>query len=124
MELQFTEVAGMRLAEPADAHFVIRSEKDALELVGNASFAHADAVLLREAQLAPEFFDLSTGLAGELNQKLVNYRLLLAVVGRPADSASLDAFVRECRRGGPLVFADDREPAIAELRRRFGPAFP
>lgn len=37
-------------------------------------------LLLDEADLAPSFFDLKSGLAGEVFQKFVNYRVPLALV--------------------------------------------
>lgn len=37
-------------------------------------------LLLDERDLAPAFFDLRTGLAGEMFQKFVNYRVPLALV--------------------------------------------
>lgn len=38
------------------------------------------SLLLSEANLCPEFFDLSSGLAGETMQKFVNYRIQLAII--------------------------------------------
>jgi hypothetical protein len=37
-------------------------------------------LLLDEAQLGPHFFDLRTGLAGEMFQKFTDYRVRLALV--------------------------------------------
>jgi len=37
-------------------------------------------LVVTEADLCPEFFDLRTGLAGEALQKFVNYRARLAIV--------------------------------------------
>ena len=37
-------------------------------------------LILDEARLAPEFFELRTGLAGEVLQKFTNYRARLAIV--------------------------------------------
>ena len=37
-------------------------------------------LLLHESQLGPIFFDLATGLAGEVFQKFTNYRVRLALV--------------------------------------------
>ena len=37
-------------------------------------------LILDESQLSPEFFDLRTGLAGEVLQKFTQYRALLAIV--------------------------------------------
>jgi len=39
-----------------------------------------DGLLLTEADLSPEFFRLSSGLAGEAFQKFTNYRLRVALV--------------------------------------------
>jgi len=39
-----------------------------------------DGLILAEADLCPEFFDLRTGLAGEVLQKFVNYRAKLAII--------------------------------------------
>ncbi|MFO7546789.1 MAG: hypothetical protein R6W77_14950 [Trueperaceae bacterium] len=41
MELTFEEIDGARIAELADEQFVIRSEQDAIDLVGNAAFQGA-----------------------------------------------------------------------------------
>jgi hypothetical protein len=41
-------------------------------------------LVLDEKSLAPEFFDLKTGLAGQVLQKFVSYRTKLAVVVRDA----------------------------------------
>ncbi|RPI20290.1 MAG: DUF4180 domain-containing protein [Acidobacteria bacterium] len=40
----------------------------------------AKGLILTEKDLAPEFFDLRSGLAGELFQKFSNYRLRVAIV--------------------------------------------
>jgi hypothetical protein len=39
-------------------------------------------LVLDETKLAPEFFDLKSGLAGQVLQKFVNYRTKLAVIIR------------------------------------------
>jgi hypothetical protein len=57
----------------------------AIRSVGDIPGALAASVkqgglVLTEADLCPEFFDLHTGLAGEVLQKFVNYRARLAIV--------------------------------------------
>ena len=37
-------------------------------------------LMLDESQLGPDFFELGTGLAGEVFQKFTNYRVRLAIV--------------------------------------------
>src|SRR5215831_15352966 len=62
----------------ADTGIAIRSSGDVSSAVG-ACFG-TDGVILAETDLSPEFFDLRTGLAGELFQKFINYRIPVAIV--------------------------------------------
>jgi hypothetical protein len=68
--------------------------------------------------LSERFFDLRTGTAGAIVQRLVNYRLHLAIVGdvdgHRAASTAFAAFSVEANRGGQLWFVADLE----ELERR------
>ena len=57
----------------------ISTPDDASDLVGAAWSHQANLVAVPVERLDPEFFRLSTGIAGEITQKLVNYRLRLAV---------------------------------------------
>jgi hypothetical protein len=73
-----------------------------------ASGMGASSVALHEANIDPAFFQLRTGVAGEILQKLVNYRFKLAIVGDISryteNSESLRALVRECNRGKDVAF--------------------
>ena len=60
------------------AGIFIASPRDASDAVG-AAFG-ARGVILGEPDVAPAFFDLRTGLAGEVFQKFTNYRIRLALV--------------------------------------------
>ena len=71
------------------------------------------------ARLDPAFFDLRSGVAGDIVQKFVNYGLRLAVVGDISESlersGALRDFVRESNRGRQVWFVADE----AELARRW-----
>ena len=56
----------------------IGSQKDVPDAIG-ASFGTPGLLLLPE-NLAPAFFDLRSGIAGDLFQKFSNYRIKLAIV--------------------------------------------
>lgn len=77
----------------------------------------ADAVLLDEAALTPEFFDLSTRAAGELFHQLGKYRIRLAgVVPDPsAHSRAFQDFLAETNRGNRFRFFASRAEAMAWL---------
>ena len=57
---------------------VIRSAADVSPALG-LSLRHGGLVV-PEANLCPDFFNLRTGFAGEMLQKFVNYRAKLAIV--------------------------------------------
>ena len=61
-------------------------------------------LLLTEADLGPTFFDLHSGLAGELLQKLVNYRVRTAiVVAQPALYGERVVELAREHRSHPLI---------------------
>ena len=62
----------------SEAAISIRSLRDISSAIG-ATFG-TSGLMLTEADLVPEFFDLKTGLAGELFQKFTNYQLRLVLI--------------------------------------------
>ncbi|MET0530453.1 MAG: DUF4180 domain-containing protein [Microvirga sp.] len=92
---------------PADGP-VIASEADATDFIGEAMFSGADLLVIPVSRLAPEFFRLSTGLAGAILQKCTNYHLRVAIVGDISafteKSPPLKDFVRESNRHGEVRF--------------------
>lgn len=86
----------------------IDSPQRALDLIGEAMFAGATMIALPVRRLGAAFFQLRTGLAGEIAQKAVNYRLKLAVIGdiseHLAASSALRDWVREANRGREIWF--------------------
>jgi len=49
-----------------------------------AASVERGGLVIDEKDLTPDFFDLKTGLAGEVLQKFVNYRTKLAIIVRDA----------------------------------------
>ncbi|QQP97527.1 DUF4180 domain-containing protein [Lysobacter enzymogenes] len=99
----------------------IADARAATDLIGAASFAGATVLALPVARLDVSFFRLASGLAGEIAQKAVNYRLRLAVVGdiqaHLRRSAPLRDWVRECGEGRAVMFVDDLD-ALARILGR------
>lgn len=113
IHMRTREVDGVCVAELTAREVVLCQPQDVLELVARG----IDRLLLHEHQLAPEFFDLSTGFAGELMQKCGNYGLRVAVVGEGwrRRSDSFRRFVGESNRGGRFVFVPTADEGIAAL---------
>jgi hypothetical protein len=96
----------------------LRSDRDAIDIIGKAFENRATLVVIPVECLDDEFFQLRTRIAGELIQKFVQYRRRLAVVGDIsgflAESSALRAFVNESNRGKDVWFVG----SLAELGQR------
>ncbi|MFE0627709.1 DUF4180 domain-containing protein [Streptomyces sp. NPDC058864] len=113
-----TERQGVPVLVCGEDGAMISGVQDALDVIGSA-YHRADVVAVPVARLDERFFALRTGLAGEIMQKFVNYRIRLVVVGDvSAYTAAGTAFrdlVRECNRGDRTWFLDDLEALDARL---------
>lgn len=106
MEIKLTKKGGDQIASLVDDNFVIEHFYQAVDMVGHAYFAGANIVLIDQKNLTEKFFDLSSGFAGDLLQKFMNYQLKLIIVGdfSKYESKSLNAFILESNRGEYFKF--------------------
>lgn len=97
------------------------TERDAVDLIGEALGQAATLVIVPAERLDDAFFQLRTRVAGDFMQKLVNYRLRLAVLGDIsrylAESAALRDFVYESNLGSQIWFVADLAELQAKLRQ-------
>ena len=118
VSMRIDEVHGVRVLVLDVTGDPVSTPDDAADLVGSAWSHRAELVAVPVERLDPRFFDLKTGVAGEITQKLVNYRLHLAVVGdlaqQVAKSDALRDYVRESNRADHVWFVDSE----ADLERR------
>jgi hypothetical protein len=112
------ELHGARVLALAPDGATLRSERDAVDLLGECYAHQPDWIALPVARLGAEFFELRTRVLGEVVQKFVNYGLRVAIVGdvsqHVAASNALRDFVREANRGRSIWFA----PSLAALGER------
>ena len=108
---------GVRIAEVKSAGIVIGQTQDALDLMANADYLGARKIMIREEHLDHAFFDLKTGMAGEILQKFTNYRVQLAIIGdfSKYPGKSIRDFIFESNRYGRINFVSSREEAIKKL---------
>lgn len=113
-------LAGQTVLCWADDGEVLARPAQIMDFIGAGFGAAAGWLALPVSRLSPEFFQLRSGLAGEVAQKFVNYQIRLAVVGdiQPwvKQSEALSAWVRECNRGQQVWFVRD----LDELALRLG----
>ncbi len=97
----------------------IASERDGMDLIGEAMGQGASLLAVPVSRLTGAFFELKTGLAGALTQKIVNYRMKLAIIGdvsaEVAARKSVADWVREANAGRDIWFLPDRAALEAKL---------
>jgi hypothetical protein len=90
-------VHGLRVLEYSAEGPILDSDRSVMDLIGDAMANSAVLVVVPAARFSADFYQLRTGLAGDLLQKFVNYRLRLAIVGdlskAMSESEPLNAFV-------------------------------
>jgi hypothetical protein len=113
------EGASGNIAELRPGTVKIGSAEDAVDILGNASYVNCTKVIIHSDSFAAGFFDLRTGLAGEILQKFSNYRMRLAIVGdfSHLKSRSWRDFIRESNRGRTVSFSSTLQEAISALIR-------
>ena len=90
---------------------------DALDIVSGAYEHGASTLILHEVDLPVDFFDLSTKFAGEIVQKFMNYRLVVALVvaDEMVYSYAFRQFALEARSGRQFRTFGDEASALAWL---------
>ena len=119
MKTEIITTQGTNIAEITADGILIRTTQDALDLMVNCVYNGADCIILHQENIVPEFFDLKSGLAGEILQKFSNYRARLAIVGdfEEVQSKSLRDFIRESNKHGRVIFVATPEEARAKLAK-------
>jgi hypothetical protein len=114
------EEGGVKVVEGVpNEHFMSRAA-DADRVVEACFSSGARCALLYAQNMTSAFFDLSSGDAGAILQKLRNYKIRLAVVCPPDRvpfSSRFPEMVAEERRGPHFGLFDTREAARAWLGR-------
>jgi len=106
--LAYIESEGILISDPQsalDLMMTIKYEKDCGRLI------------LDKKAINGEFFRLSSGVAGEVLQKFINYHIKLAVIGdfSKYTSKPLHDFIYECNKGNDIFFVDNLKQAVEKL---------
>lgn len=117
MNFIFHELKGEKIAELPSEDIKISGVQDAIDLLGNADYLGASGIIVYKENLAEEFFDLSSGIAGDILQKFSNYRKRLAIVGDFSNitSKSLKDFIFESNKVGRILFVYSLSEALQKI---------
>ena len=108
----------LKIVEIQSDEIIIQNEGDALDLMANMDYQYESRkIIVHKNNVNPDFFDLRTGIAGQILQKFSNYRVQLAIVGDFSEfqSKSLRDFIFESNKTRHVMFLPDVATAIREL---------
>lgn len=116
----FTEIHQFgteKIAEVISDEILIKNAEDGLQIMIDLYYQDFDKIILHEKNITPDFFDLKTGIAGELLQKFSNYRVRLVIAGdfSKYENKSIRDFIYESNKGGQINFLATSAEGIERL---------
>ena len=98
-----------------DKSIILADENSALDFLMTIAYeTGSNKVIINKENLTEDFFRLKTKVAGNILQKVVNYKMKLAIVGDYSkySSESLKDFIYECNNGNDIFFVEDESQAL------------
>ena len=123
MKIETVTKNGVLVAIPTGEGRLITGPQDALDLAMTVKYeTGAERIAMDKKKIAEEFFILSSGMAGEILQKYINYHVKLAVWGDFSryTSKPLHDFIYESNEGRDFFFVPTREEAVRRLAEAGG----
>jgi hypothetical protein len=119
MEIKIHRIADIEIAEVFSDEIVIRNVQDALDLMADCSVQGSQTIIIDKKNMVENFFDLRSGLAGEILQKFSTYQIRLAIVGdfSAYTSKSLRDFIFESNKHGRILFVHTVDEAKERLMK-------
>lgn len=119
--IQFYDISGdSKVAKITidDKNKKIASTDDILNFFGDCYLNNCLAMIIGKEDFDESFFDLKTGIAGDILQKMSNYSMRLAIVGdfSKVESKSLRDFIRESNRRKFINFVSSDSEALDIFR--------
>lgn len=97
---------------------LIADSQSALDFIMTISYElDCRKIIIDKKNICEEFFKLSSGIAGEVLQKFINYHTRVAIIGdfSKYTSKPLHDFIYECNIGNDIFFAENLEQAAEKL---------
>lgn len=118
MNIEYIKDNGMDIAVVSSDGKVITDVQSALDLAMTVKYETGAAnLVLDKGLICEDFFILSTGVAGEILQKFINYQVRAAIYGDYSryTSKPLRDFIYEANQGRDFFFVATKEEAIQKL---------
>jgi hypothetical protein len=118
MDVTVNQIGKSKVAVISSPEVLIADTQDALDLMASIQYLYdCHKMIIPKAAITEGFFDLKTGIAGDILQKYTNYNVKLVVIGEFSSyqSKSLADFIRESNKGNQILFLSTIESGIEKL---------
>ncbi|SCZ03061.1 DUF4180 domain-containing protein [Alkaliphilus peptidifermentans] len=118
MEITTIKENDIEIAVINSKDILITDVQSALDVMATIYYeVGCDRVILNESAICKDFFNLRTGIAGEILQKFVSYKMKIAIVGdfSAYSSKSLKDFIYESNKGNDILFVSNVKQAMEKL---------
>jgi hypothetical protein len=111
METRFYENG---IIEILDDNIIIREPNDINEMFGLFHLKKCTTIIIKKENIIKDFYKLSTGVAGEILQKVSNYRKRMAIIGdfENMKSETFKDFIYESNKTKQIIFVKTLEEAL------------
>jgi hypothetical protein len=110
MNISYINCGDIKVAVVDCDNIIITDVESVMDFISDICFANqAEAIIIPKLCVSEEFFNLSNKIAGEILQKLTNYKIRLAIIGDFSSykSKALQDFIRESNKSGKFLFVSD-----------------
>ena len=120
MTTEVHQNGAIKIAEVIAEEILVSNAEEGLQLLVDLYYQDFDKIIIREKNITPDFFDLKTGLAGDILQKFSNYRVQLVIIGEFSryPGNSIKDFIYESNKGRQINFLTSLEQAIEKLSEK------
>jgi hypothetical protein len=117
MKINNIEINETVIAEIISDIIEIKNTQDAVDIMADCIFSGTGKIIIHEKNIIPDFFDLKTGIAGDILQKFSTYNVRLAIIGdfSKYSSKSLRDFIFESNKHRQVNFVNTLEEAKEKL---------
>ncbi len=120
MNIELLKNQKANIAVVSGDSIAITDVQSALDLAMTVKYeTGAEKIAIDKKVICEEFFILSTGIAGEILQKFINYHIKAAIYGDFSryTSKPLKDFIYESNNGNDFFFVSTKEEAIQKLEQ-------
>lgn len=121
MQIEKISKNNITVAHVTASEVMINDVQSAIDLIMNVKYeAETKNIAISKDLIIDKFFVLSSGLAGEVLQKIINYQVRIAIYGDYSKYTSkpLKDFIYESNNGHDVFFVDDLETAVKMLTEK------